>query len=219
MRITRSMDASMSSEADYNIAAATDIKEGQIVKLTGGLVVLAAAGETAAILGVAKENHSGVADAFNLKNNGRTIRVFDSPATVFEAPAPRATATSGSATTMAATGLAVFADDDFNGGYIRLVSKTATSTNTDPIGKLYEVTDFTAATKLFTVASGQTHNVGDVYEIYTPVGFLKGNLDSGISKLVLTTNANTPFKVYGQDFDRGLQLYVAALHINANKQS
>lgn len=219
MRITRSMDASISSEADYNIAAATDIKEGQIVKLTGGLVVLATAGETGAILGVAKENHTGVTDAFNVRNNGRKIRIFDSPTSVFEAPAPRATATSGSATTMAATGLATFADDDFNGGYLKLVSKTATSTNTDPIGKLYEITDFTASTKLFTVASGQTHNVGDVYEIYAPVGFLKGNLDSTISKLVLTTNANTPFKVYGQDFDLGLQYYVAALHVNANKQS
>lgn len=219
MKITRSIDASMSSENDYQIASATVVTEGQIVKLTAGKVVLAVVGETAAVLGVAKENHTGVADAFNVRNNALVIRVLDSPATVFEAAAPRATATSGSATTMAATGLAAFVDNDFAGGYIKLVSKTAASANTDSLGTVYPVTASTAATKLFTVASGATHTAGDVYEIYGPVGFQKGNLDATISKVVLTTNAAIPFRVYGQDFKRGLQLYTAALHLNANKQA
>ena len=212
------MDASMSSEKSYQIASATDIKADQIVKLAAGKVVLADAGETAAILGIAKENHTGVTDAFNVRNDGPLISVLDSPLSIYEAPAPQATATSGSSTTMAATGLAVFADDDFNGGFIKLISKTDASANTDALGTVYEVTDFTAATKLFTVAAGATHTAGDVYEIYAPSGFQKGNLDAGISKVVLTTNAAIPLRIYGQDFERGLCYYTPALHLNANKQ-
>lgn len=219
MRVNRSFDASMSSQNDYQIAAATDVEQGQVVKLSAGKVVLASAGETAAILGIAEENHTGVTDAFNVRNNGTKIRVLDSPSTIFEASAPQATCTSGSATTMAATGLAVFVDDDFNGGYIKLVEKGDTSSNTDALGTVYPVTDYTAATKLFTVASGATHTAGDVYEIYAPVGFQKGNLSATIDSVVLTTNAAIPFKIYGQDFERGLSYYIAALHLNANKQA
>jgi len=219
MKISRSFDASMSSEKSYQIPATTDIEEGQVVKLAAGKVVLAVVGETAAILGVAKENHTGVQDAFNVRNNGLAISVLDGPSTIFEAAAPQATATSGSATTMAATGLAVFADDDFNGGYIKLITKAAASANTDALGTVYPITDFTAATKLFTVATGATHTAGDVYEIYAPVGFQKGNLDATISKVVLTTNADIPFRAYGEDLDRGVQYYTAALHLNANKQA
>jgi len=219
MKVNRSIDASMSSEQSYLIASATDIEEGQVVKKSAGKVVLADVGETAAILGVAKENHTGTADAFNVRNNGTQISVLDSPNTIFEAAAPQATATSGSATTMAATGLAVFADDDFIAGFIKLIEKGDASANTDALGTLYEVTDYTAATKLFTVASGATHTAGDVYEIYAPQGFQKGNLDSTISKVVLTTNAAIPFRIYGQDFERSLCYYTAALHLNANKQA
>ena len=218
MRISRSMDASMSSEKSYQIASATDIEEGQVVKLSAGKVVLADVGETAAILGVAKENHTGVTDDFNVRNDGLLVSVLDSPLSIFEAPAPEATATSGSATTMAATGLAVFADDDFNGGYIKLIEKTDASANTDALGTVYPVTDYTAATKLFTVASGVTHTTGDVYEIYAPNGFQKGNLSADISKVVLTTNAAIPFRIYGEDFERSLCYYTPALHLNANKQ-
>jgi len=219
MRVVRSFDASMSSQKDYNIATTTDVKQGQLVKLVGGLVVPCAVGETTAILGICEENHTGTVDTFNVRNNGTSIRVSDSPTTVFEAPAPIATATSGSATTMAATGLAAFADNDFAGGFIKLVSKTVASANTDPIGKVYAVTASTAATKLFTVASGGTHTAGDIYEIYPPTGFSKGNLDATIGKLVLTATAALPIRSYGEDTNRGVTYHIPSLHINGSKQS
>lgn len=221
MRVSRAFDASMSSQKDYPIAAATDIKEGQVVKLTGGLVVLALAAETGAIIGISAENHTGVADAFNPRNNGTVIRIIDSPYTVLESPAPRVTATSGSTTTMAATGMGTFADDDFNGGFMKLVSKGASSANTDSIGTIYPITDFTAATDLFTTTktAGGAHTAGDIFEIYPPNGFQKGNFDSGISKLVLSATAALPVRSYGEDMDRGLTYHVAALHANASKQS
>ena len=221
MRVARSFDASMSSQKDYPIAVSTDIKQGQLVKLTGGLVVLAVVGETSAILGVAEENHTGTADTFNPRNNGTVIRVSDAPSTVFEAPAPRVTATGGSTTTMAATGIAALADDDFNGGFFKLVSKVAASTNTDSVGTVYPITDYTAATKLFTTTktAGGAHTAGDIYEIYPPNGFGKGNLDAGISKLVLTATAALPIRSYGEDIERGVTYHIPSLHINASKQA
>ena len=77
MKVSRAMDASMSSEADYQIATGTVVTEGQVVKLAAGKVVLAVVGETAAILGKANENHTGVTDAFNIRNDGLKLRVSD----------------------------------------------------------------------------------------------------------------------------------------------
>ena len=221
MRVARSFDSSMSSTKDYNIATNTDIKQGQLVKLVGGLVVACAVGETGAFLGVAEENHTGTVDTFNPRNNGTVIRVSDAPTTVFEAPAPRVTATSGSTTTMAATGVASMADDDFNGGFMKLVSKVAASTNTDSIGTVYPITDYTNSSKTFTTTktAGGAITAGDVFEIYPPNGFGKGNLDSGISKLVLTATAALPFRSYGEDIERGLTYHIPSLHINGSKQS
>jgi hypothetical protein len=221
MKVSRAFDASMSSSKDYPIAAATNIQEGQLVKLSGGLVVGAVVAETGAILGVAAESHTGTTDAFNARNNGTVIRIYDSPVTVMEGPAPRATATSGTTTTLVATGIATFADDDFNGGFMKLVSKAAASANTDSLGTIYPITDFTASSKTFTTTktAGGAITAGDVFEIYPPNGFAKGNLDAGISKLVITATAALAIKSYGEDMDRGVTYHVAALHQNGNKQS
>ena len=62
---------------NYPIDAATVIDAGAVVKLSGGKVVLAAAAETGAILGIAAEFHSGTEDALNLRANGKEIVVTD----------------------------------------------------------------------------------------------------------------------------------------------
>lgn len=108
---------------EYDIAKTTAIKAGQVVKLAEGLVVAATAAETGAILGVAKENHSGAEDAINPRSNGTKILVYDDPGMIMRCKAPVMAATSGSATTFVSTGLATLADDDLNGGYIVLVEK------------------------------------------------------------------------------------------------
>lgn len=221
MRLARSFDASMSSVKEYPIASNTVIAEGQLVKLTEGKVVVALVGETGAILGVAYESHSGTADTLNTRSNGTVIKVYDAPSSIYEAPAPRVTATSGSTTTLVATGIATFADDDFNGGFMKLVSKATASTNTDAVGTVYPITDFVASTKTFTTTktAGGAVTAGDVFEIYPPNGFAKGNLDAGISKLVLTATAALPIRSYGEDINRGVTFHIPALQSNANKQS
>ena len=85
---------------NYPIAADTEIRLGQVVKLSGALAVTAAANETGAILGIAGENHPGAADVLNPRANGDQILVYDNPELIFECPAPVIAAASGSATTI-----------------------------------------------------------------------------------------------------------------------
>lgn len=188
---------------EYDIAYNTAIKAGQVVKLTEGLVVAATANGTAQVLGIAAENHSGVADALDPRANGTKIMVYDDPMMIMTCPVPVVTAAGGSATTVTASTLGAFSSDDFNGGYLKLIGKASGSTNTDEIGTVYRITDYAYAAEgtvsTFTHASGGTANAGDTYELYPPRGFKKGNLDTGIEKLVLTATASIPLKVVGRN--------------------
>lgn len=205
MKFFQKLDGGVNISArEYDIAYNADIKEGSLVKLSEGKITAAGAAETSALLGVAAENHSGVADALNPRANGTKIMVIDDPETVFQCKAPQVTAASGSATTLVFTAGQYFAADDFNGGYVKLVSKAAGSTNTDAIGTVRAITDYavTASTSgTFTITSGGTPYVGDVYEVFPPVGFAKGNLDSGRQGIVLSASASISVRVIGADID------------------
>jgi len=206
----------LKSAREYDIAAATAISMGQVVKLTEGQVEAQAANGTNQILGVAAENHGGSADALDPRANGKKIMVWDDPSLIFQCPVPVVAATGGSATTMTASTLAAFSNDDYNGGYIKLIAKAEGSTNTDPIGKVDRITDYsynsTGTVSTFTKASGGTPYAGDKYEVYPPIGFKKGNLDSGRTKLVLTATASIPLKVVGHDIERSCINMMALLH-------
>lgn len=116
--------------------------------------------------------------------------------------APKAAATGGTATTVTFSTLAAFADDDFIGGYLKLVKKGANSTNADAIGTVKRITDSAYATSgtvtTLTVASGATACEGDEFEIYPPFGFKKAALDSGKQKIVLVSTASSKLKVVGR---------------------
>lgn len=204
------------SAREYDIAAATSIKAGAVVKLSAGLVVAAGAGETGQILGVAAEDHTSGAGPFNPRADAKKILVYDDPMQIFQCPVPVVAATGGSATTMTASTLGAFSNDDFNGGYIMLVEKAADSTNTDPVGKVDMITDYsynsTGTVSTFTKASGGTPYTGDKYAIFPPIGFKKGNFDSDRAKLILTATANISMKVVGRDIDRGMINMMALLH-------
>lgn len=75
-------------ERSYPVAKATAITAGQVVQLSGGKVVPAAAAQTAAILGIAGEDHSGTADILNPRADGDEILVCDNPGLIFECPVP-----------------------------------------------------------------------------------------------------------------------------------
>ena len=192
---------------DYPIAAATAIGAGAVVKLSEGLVVLALANETGAILGIAAENHPGTTDPLNNRADGKVISVFDNPELVFECPAPTFAASGGTATTVTATTseVATTAADAFNGGY--LVS---------PKGNRRRITDFanSSSTNTFTVESGETAASADVYTLYPQIGCAAGfRLDAdNRSKIVLTGTGMTKIKVVGHDYDRGMIKCMAVEH-------
>ena len=203
----------------YPIAAATAISAGEVVKLSGGLVVSSAAAASAPILGIAAENHPGVADALNARANGAEILVYDNPQLIFECPAPVIAAASGSATTIVPANGDVdanSANDAFNNSVLVLISKAAESANTDPIGKHIPITDYTASGTVITKASGGTPSAGDKYEVYPAVGAAVGgiaSLDSTtLSKLVVSTKGATKIKCVGHDYDRHMIRLMAVEH-------
>ena len=202
---------------NYPIAYNTAVTAGEVVKLSAGLVVAAAAAETGAILGIAAENHPGTADALNARANGTEILVYDNPELIFECPVPviEAVATNSSATAVAAKSgevAATTADDAFNGGVLVLIGKAAASTNTDPIGKHIPVTDYAQTNRVFTKASGGVANSGDMYECYPPLGSAIGGLDDGRSNLLVSATGATSIKVIGHDFDRHMIRCMAKFH-------
>ena len=207
----------LQSGRDYDIGTSTNIGEGQVVALSEGLVIAAIQKQTGKILGIAAENHSGSADALNTRNDGPKIQIWDAPDAIFQCPAPVVAATGGSATTVTASTLGAFSNDDFNGGYLKLVEKAANSTNTDPVGKVYRITDYaynsTGTVSTFTKASGGAPSAGDKYAVFPPVGFTKGQFDSGKTKLDLTDTCTLAMKVVGRDEDAETVLMMANLHV------
>ena len=191
----------------YPIAYNTAIGAGQVVQLSGGLVISAVANQTGPILGIAAENHPGTADALDPRANGTDILVWDNPELIFECPAPTFAASGGSATTVTASTseVAVTTADAFNGGF--LVS---------PAGKKRQITDYANAssTNTFTVPSGETAAANDVYTLYPQIGAAAGwRLDStAFSKIVLNAAGCTKLKVVGHDFDRRMVRLMAVEH-------
>lgn len=222
MRVINDKSGSqVESIGEYEIATATAITEGSLVKLVDAKVVAVTATETAAILGVAKEAHSGAADGFNPRSNGLKILVSDGPDAVYEAPAPKVTATSGSTTTFVSTAIVgTYGTDAFKGGKLKIISKVAASTNTDPIGTIYDITASHTSNGTITFATiAGAVTAGDVMQIFPPVGFAGGNLDATFQKLVLSGSASLPIKSVGYDTDRGVTKHMASLHEFGNKKA
>lgn len=183
--------AVLHSEREYDIAADTAINEGQVVKLVDGLVVAAAAGETAAVLGISAESHPGTEDALNPRANGKKIIVRDAPGAVLACPAPVIAAlTGGNATTVKFTGADGVGADAFKGGYIK--------DKTGNVRRITGSTDTSGAIDL-TVESGAVVGEGETFILYPPIGFSKGNLSSDGTKIVVTATAELPLSVIGRD--------------------
>ena len=204
------------SAREYDIKADTEIAAGQVVKLSEGLVVAAEADETGAVLGVAGESHSGSADALDTRANGKKIMVYDDPDLVMQCKAPEIEAAAGgSEETLVASELATFADGDFTGGHVKLVRKAEDSANADEIGSVRRITGFAASEKKFTLEAGGTPAAGDVYAVFPPVGFAKGNLSADRASIVLTATAELPLKVIGRDESLDKINLIAGKHVFA----
>ena len=207
------------STREYDIAADAQVECGAVMRIVEGRAAAASQYQTTPVIGIAAESHSGEEDVFDPRANGTKIRIWDSPNLIFQCAAPRVTATSGGSSTLLAINggdLGAFADDDFIGGYIRLAEKAQGSTNTDRVGDIRRITDSSGTQKTWTLEEGGTPCVGDVYEVYPPIGFMKGCLTDDRCGLRLVGTTNLALRVIGRDFDKGLINMMPAKHILAN---
>ena len=176
-------------ERSYPVAKATAITAGQVVQLSGGKVVPAAAAQTAAILGIAGEDHSGTADILNPRADGDEILVCDNPGLIFECPVPTIKAASGSAATLVpASGdiAAGAADDAYNAAVL-------------------------------TLETGGTPAAGDEYELYPALGSAVCALNAKATALVVSATGATAVRCIGHDYERHTIRCIAAAHMLAAK--
>lgn len=202
--------AVLQSEREYDIAAATNVVVGALVKLDKGLVVKAVEAETGALLGITAEAHTGTEDALNPRNNGTKIIVRDAPGAIFACKAPVVSAISGSnATTVKFTATTGAGANAFDGGYIK-----------DTTGAVRRITTGTesSGTVTLTVESGATVNVGDNIVLYPPVGCTKLALSDDATTLIATKAGATSVQVVGRDESTDEIWAIAVKHTLANGQ-
>lgn len=204
----------------YPVAKATAITAGQVVQLSGGKVVPAAAAQTAAILGIAGEDHSGTEDILNPRADGDEILVCDNPGLIFECPVPTIKAASGSAATLVpASGdiAAGAADDAYNAAVLVLKSKAAGSSNSDKPGTRRAVTDYAKSGTVLTLETGGTPAAGDEYELYPALGSAVCALNAKAMALVVSATGATAVRCIGHDYERHTIRCIAAAHTLAAK--
>lgn len=200
--------AVLQSEREYDIAGATNVAAGALVKLEKGLVTAAAAAETGPVLGIAAEAHTGAADALNPRNDGTRIIVRDAPGAIFACPAPVVTALSGSgATTVKFTGASGVGANAFDGGYVK-----------DKTGAVRRITATaeSSGTVTLTVDSGYAVAANDLVTLYPPVGCTLLGLNADGTGIDITKTGATALKVVGRDEVNSEIWLMAAKHLLAN---
>lgn len=187
---------------EYPISESTVIQNGQAVVLIDGKVYPATAASDV-LLGVAAENHLGVPDAMNTRSNGRLIKVYDSPTQIYVCKTPEYTAQSGDTASFTCAAKTA----GLKNGFVKLVDKEPDSTNTDALGMVYEITGSTSA-GVVTLNRGAENGrigAGDVFEVYPPVGYKLGKLNSRLCGVTLDSEAaNSALAVVGHITELGL---------------
>ena len=154
---------------EFETESNTDIAKGTALSVSDGKVKVAADGEV--ILGIcASDYHAEKDELIPESGNGR-IRVIISGDAIYKIPLFRTTlAGAGTKTSLTVSGLSLpTAAGALKGGYVKLVSKTETSTNTDHVGVARKITASSGAS--LTLSEGGAPCAGDVYAIIPPVGF------------------------------------------------
>ena len=152
---------------EYDIDSETSIADGEVVGLADGKVVKA--DDADVVLGVAAEEHTGVRDELNARNNGTRIRVIISPDAVYGVQAKAYIASAGTENTIVvpSDGLSV----GVTSGYAVLIRKAENSLNTDKIGSKRRISSCSISGKAatLTVEAGSISCDGDVYMLIPEV--------------------------------------------------
>ena len=193
---------------EYPIVSTTVIEKGEVVRLdlaTGYIVAVGDVDQDDPYLGVAAESHSGAADTQNPRENGTTIKVYDSPTAYFRCkPNVVTTADSGTITNWVDGELvagAGFADDSFTGGYIKIKGQ-AGGTLTVPIDTILRIKDFTVAAGTIIAETGALTGAvaaGDTALLFPPVLSFGWDLNSDGTNLDLKAKGGESIQIVRVD--------------------
>ncbi|MCK9602111.1 MAG: hypothetical protein M0R06_23905 [Sphaerochaeta sp.] len=198
---------------EFDIADATGIYKGELVRFTSGYIVTGGTDYTTPYLGVAAEAKTA--------SDGKTrIKVYCSPSAVFKADPIETTVTATPSTTTWTDSTAILnsTNDTANGGKLKIKSLVAGHTGTYVPGKIIPITDYTTSAIVCAAASfpGST-TVGDIALFFPPIGDL-GVTPSATNGLTLTWAATdgTALEVVDHDLDNDKVFVTIKLHQFSN---
>lgn len=182
---------------EFPIATSTAIVKGSIVVLSGGFVDNIDADQDDPYLGVAAEAHDGATAG---RQSGTVIQVYCSPSAVFKVKNTyKVIADSGNTTTVVDASYGTAANDQFNGGVLKLTALGTSSTLTLPVGKLAAITDFTTSSGTFTGTFTGGTTAGDTYLVFPPVGSYAFDVDAAADDLDFNTTGGESIIIVGND--------------------
>lgn len=153
---------------EYEIETETDLFKGTVVTLENGKIKKAENTDT--VLGITAESYKVKKEELNPRSGSGRVRVIITPGMITAMPNKTFEVTeNGTETTVKAELSLPSEADALVGGYVKLVYKPETSTNTDHVGVARRITA-SAGTEL-TVENGGSACIGDIYAIIPPCGF------------------------------------------------
>jgi len=195
---------------EFDVADATAVKLGELVRVTDGKVVAGGTDYTTPYAGIAAEAKTA--------NDGKVrILVYCSPFQVFEVD-PIYTEVSASASGTVWTDSVYLLNttaDKANGGYLVIKGKAAAATGTFKVGDKIAITD-SATNTLTGVFAGNT-TIGDSALLFPPIGAvgITASATNGLT-LVWAATSGTALQVVGHDFKRNKLLVMIKLHQFSN---
>lgn len=203
---------------EFDIATATAIELGEVVKRTSGLVV--AVGDTDQddpYLGIAAEPHDGSTSG---RQSGTKIKIYDNKDDIFSLkPRNVVTATGGSTSTFVDSNLKFSNDNDLNGGYLHIVSCAADSTLN---GKIVKISDFTQSTGTITLAETLSATIASGDTAYLcpgkqAIGQYQFDLVGDGDDINWEANGGESLEIFDVDPELFLVFFRFRLHLNASQ--
>lgn len=178
---------------EYEIETEEDLFKGTVVTLKDGKVKKAENTDT--VLGVLAESYKVKKEELNPRSGSGRVRVIVSPGMIVAiANKVFEVSEKGTATQVKVSGLELPAEADaLKGGYVKLISKNETSTNSDHTGLAREI--IASSGNTLTVKEGGIPCVGDIYAVIPPCGFDALELCENGYELDFANNHGTIAKV------------------------
>lgn len=188
---------------EFEVQTDCDLKKGTVLVLSEGKATVATDSATE-ILGVLAEDYKVESDEFNYRNGSGLVRVIVSPGAIYREDAIEAPLTeAGTDTSITISGLTMpSAQNAFRGGYVKLVSKDASSTNSDEVGSTRKIT--ASSGNVLTLENGGKACIGDVYAILPPASFSHLALCDGATGYTFAAEANSTVRLTRCDKDLGI---------------